>query len=98
MLCGLPVIASRVGGIPEIVADGETGYLVPPDDVAALAGAIKKLYHNVEIETMGKRGRISTQSFFSRQAYVDGYKRLIAAALKTTSPIPQGEERKTHAG
>lgn len=40
MLAGLPVVASRVSSIPEIVVDGETGLLVPPDDPAALADAI----------------------------------------------------------
>jgi glycogen synthase len=40
---GLPVIASRCGGVPETIADGETGLLVPPDDPVALAGAIRRL-------------------------------------------------------
>jgi non-specific protein-tyrosine kinase len=43
MGCGTPVVASRVGGIPELVTDGETGLLVPPDDPAALAEAVTTL-------------------------------------------------------
>ncbi len=40
----LPVIATEVGGLPEVVADGETGFLVPPDDPAALADAVIKYF------------------------------------------------------
>ncbi len=39
MSCGVPVIASRVGGVPEVVLDGETGLLAPVGDVAAMAAA-----------------------------------------------------------
>jgi glycosyltransferase involved in cell wall biosynthesis len=42
MLCAKPVVASRVSSIPEIVADGETGILVPPDDPPALAGGVTR--------------------------------------------------------
>lgn len=100
MLCGLPIIASRVGGIPEIVADGETGYLVAPGDVPALAEALRMLYRNPRIDAMGEQSRRFARSFFSTEAYVDGYRRLIAAALTPSSPtpVPQGEGRKTHAG
>jgi starch synthase len=43
MLASLPVVATRVSAIPEIVRDGETGLLVPPDDPAALAAAIARV-------------------------------------------------------
>ena len=43
---GKPVIGSAIGGIPEIVADGTTGLLVPPGDPAALAAAMKRLWHD----------------------------------------------------
>jgi glycosyltransferase involved in cell wall biosynthesis len=42
-LAGLPAVASRVGGVPEIVQDGVTGFTVPPDDPAFLAATIKNL-------------------------------------------------------
>jgi glycosyltransferase involved in cell wall biosynthesis len=43
---GKPVIGSEIGGIPEIVADGETGLLVAPGDPRALAAAMKRLWHD----------------------------------------------------
>jgi glycosyltransferase involved in cell wall biosynthesis len=43
MGCGTPVVASRVGGIPELIVDGQTGLLVPPNDAGALATAVAAL-------------------------------------------------------
>ena len=43
MAASKPVVATKVGGIPEIIIDGKTGYLVPPYDVHRLAGAIIQL-------------------------------------------------------
>jgi starch synthase len=58
MACGSAVVASRVGGIPEVVADGETGLLVPPDDPGALAGALNALLADpARACVMGRRGR-----------------------------------------
>jgi glycosyltransferase involved in cell wall biosynthesis len=55
MACGLPVISTRVGAIPEAVIDGRTGSLIPARDSAALAAAITDL-----LEDTDKRRRFST--------------------------------------
>jgi glycosyltransferase involved in cell wall biosynthesis len=58
MAAGLPVVASAVGGIPEIVVDGETGLLVPPGDPAPLAEAIRRLLGDPELRRrFGEAGR-----------------------------------------
>ncbi len=58
MACGTAVVASRVGGIPEVVADGQTGLLVPPGDPAALADAVNTLVSDHSMAaSMGRRGR-----------------------------------------
>ncbi len=58
MGCGVPVVASRVGGIPELVADGETGLLVARDDAGALAAAVGALLADAERRArMGRAAR-----------------------------------------
>jgi glycosyltransferase involved in cell wall biosynthesis len=58
MEAGVPVVASRVSGIPEVVVDGETGWLVPPEDPAALAAALADLAaHPEEGRRRGLAGR-----------------------------------------
>jgi glycosyltransferase involved in cell wall biosynthesis len=58
MGCGLPVVASRLSGIPELVKDGHTGLLVPPGEASALAGALTHLYHEAETrKRLGQAGR-----------------------------------------
>jgi len=55
---GVPVVATTVGGLPEVVADGLTGWLVPPDDPAALAGAMTKILTSADQgQAMGASGR-----------------------------------------
>ena len=55
---GKPCVASRVGPLPEVLEDGETGILVPPQSPAMLAEAIVHLAKNREIaQAMGRRGR-----------------------------------------
>lgn len=65
MAAGLPVVATGVGGIPEVVADGKTGLLVDPNDSRALADAIQVLGHDSTTRRrMGSRGRERVQERF----------------------------------
>jgi len=65
MAAAKPVVASRVGGLREIVVDGETGILVPPDDPYALAAAIERLLDNPELAAeMGRRGRQRVEELY----------------------------------
>jgi len=69
MARGKPVIACRVGGVPEVVVDGETGILVPPGDPAALAAAILRLLRDPEQrERLGRAGHERYRSLFTSQA------------------------------
>ena len=63
MLCGLPVVASRVSSIPEIVVDGETGVLVPPDDPTALAASLARVL--ADPGDLGARGLARAKAEFS---------------------------------
>jgi glycosyltransferase involved in cell wall biosynthesis len=69
MLASKPVVASAVSSIPEIVVDGETGLLVPPDDPAALAAAINRVLDDPG--TYGERGHARARSEFSVARMVD---------------------------
>ena len=72
MACGTAVVASRVGGIPEVVSDGETGLLVPPDDPAALAGALNALVVDPGPGgAMGAAGRKRAAAEFGWDAIAD---------------------------
>lgn len=68
----IPVIATKVGGIPEIVVDGETGILVPPKDVKNLAEAILELYRNKELrDKIGERGYVRYKEKFTVEKMVE---------------------------
>lgn len=77
MASGLPVIATAVGGNPELVAEGQSGLLVPPSDPAQLAAALIELADDPErARTMGKHGRQLVESNYSLGAMVRHYQQL----------------------
>ena len=63
MLASLPVVATRVSSIPEIVIDGETGLLVPADDATSLAAAVNRVLSDPS--DLGERGRARARAEFS---------------------------------
>jgi glycosyltransferase involved in cell wall biosynthesis len=64
--CGLPVVASRIGGIPEIVDDGRTGYLFEPGNAAALASTLRRAFlTSADSGAMGQRARAKYEATYS---------------------------------
>ena len=65
MASGLPVVASRISGIPELVGEDETGFLVGPRDVEALAGALERLARDEGLRRrLGAAGRAKVEREF----------------------------------
>jgi glycosyltransferase involved in cell wall biosynthesis len=72
--CGLPVVASRIGGIPEYVAEGRSGYLFAPGDPAALASAVRRLLDEPETcRATSRQARELAVERFSAAARIDEY-------------------------
>jgi colanic acid/amylovoran biosynthesis glycosyltransferase len=66
MATALPVVSTRIGGIPEMVVESETGFLVEPDDVVALAGAIEEVINDRSLgQKLGQAGYERAEKFFS---------------------------------
>jgi glycosyltransferase involved in cell wall biosynthesis len=77
MRSGLPAIGTSVGGIPETIVEGITGFLIAPDDDEALAGAMRRLADSRLLrETMGKRGYDHFLSDFTLQIMLSRYQQL----------------------
>ncbi|MHC4829244.1 MAG: glycosyltransferase family 4 protein [Planctomycetota bacterium] len=70
---GVPVVASRVGGLPEVVVEGVTGYTVPPDDPTKLAVSLSRVIAATapERQAMGRRGRERALERFGLDAQVE---------------------------
>jgi glycosyltransferase involved in cell wall biosynthesis len=80
MAAALPVVASRVGGIPEAVVDGETGQLVRPGDPGVLRDAIRSVLDDPDRAALfGRAGRVRVEKHFSLEAMTGRYRALYEA-------------------
>jgi N-acetyl-alpha-D-glucosaminyl L-malate synthase BshA len=73
---GVPVVASNVGGLPEVVRHGETGWLLPPDDLDGMAAHILTLTDPTRRQTMGEAARADAVARFTEGPIVDRYEAL----------------------
>jgi glycosyltransferase involved in cell wall biosynthesis len=83
MAAGLPVVSTAVGGVPDLVREGETGLLVPSGDAAALARALQALVDDpARREAMGAAARQHAIAHFDIRHTVRGYEQLYESLLR----------------
>lgn len=84
MAAAKPVVATCVGGVPELVQEGVNGYIVPPGDSEALAAAMMKMMALPEVErrAMGRAGRAHIESNYSLERVVDQWEELYRELLQ----------------
>ena len=96
MAAGKPIVASNVGGIPDLVAHDHNGLLVPPGDEKALAAAILQLINDPEkAKMMGQRGRERCHQF-SLDSMVDKIDQLYMELSRIESIIPDSSNQSTN--
>jgi glycosyltransferase involved in cell wall biosynthesis len=84
MACGVPVVASAVGGIFSVIRDGENGLLAPPRDAAALAARIRELLLNPTRRLeLARAGRETVERHFSLAVMIQGTEAAYYAALES---------------
>jgi glycosyltransferase involved in cell wall biosynthesis len=94
MLAGRPVIATRAGGVPEVVTDGDTGLLVPPGDARALEDALEALRRDPElIARLARRGAEHARRMFSREAMLAGVNAVLADVSDGSRSAARSEAR-----
>ena len=84
MASGLPVVATKIAGNEELVVDGETGRLVPTDDVESLRESLRPLLVDVQMrEQMGRAARQRVESSFSWASVVQQYENILRRSIGT---------------
>jgi len=82
----LPVVASRVGGLPEVVFDGETGFLVPPGDPRAFAEAVVRMARDPGLRRRMGEAAKQRVAAYAPEAMIEAYDRLYRALLGGGGP------------
>jgi glycosyltransferase involved in cell wall biosynthesis/GT2 family glycosyltransferase len=95
MVCGKAVIGTRVGGIPDVVANEETGILVPPESVADLTAALLRLLEDPQLrDRFGRAGAARFRENFSKQALGERtlrfYQDVVKQWHRTNPPVWRG--------
>ena len=91
MACGLPVVATRAGGVIDIVEDNRSGLLVPPRDAASIADAIASLANDTKRRAqLGRAASARVSENFSMDAMTKKTIDLYRACLVRRAPSPEG--------
>ncbi|MEZ5317159.1 MAG: N-acetyl-alpha-D-glucosaminyl L-malate synthase BshA [Vicinamibacterales bacterium] len=99
MACGVPVAVSRVGGLPEVVTDDDTGLLCDPDDAAGMAGRILALLADRDAAArMGRRAAAVARERFCVDAIVPRYEALYARVVAPPQPASPSASGSTTPG
>jgi len=90
--CGVPVVATSVGGVPEVILDGRTGLLSPAEDQASYAARIRELLFDRErAQAMGRAARADVLARFAQDPIVDRYERLYRRVIARACGSPETE-------
>ncbi|MBI5153752.1 glycosyltransferase [Candidatus Poribacteria bacterium] len=96
---GLPCVACRTGGIPDIIEDGVNGLLVPAEDQRALAEAVIRLWQDSELRhAFGEAGPLRVHERFTTQRMVEGNVKVYQCVLNPQPVAPEATEPREHAG
>jgi glycosyltransferase involved in cell wall biosynthesis len=92
MACGVPVLGTRIGGIPDMVDDGTDGFLVPAEDAPALAAALERAVDDPgRLREFGSRARAKCEQIYRLEQQAQAYADLAASRLRdgTRSAVPE---------
>jgi glycosyltransferase involved in cell wall biosynthesis len=88
MAAGLPVVATAVGGIPELIEHQRNGLLVPPDDPQGVASALLDLMESpARAAAIGRAARESVEHRFSFERMVSAFENLYSSEFDAASPL-----------